>query len=154
MGKASRNKKLKKQETEALKPYGNLKLSEALITLCEPYGIPDMTTEEYKKILSVCAIAWNIASFPEELQEQKAMEMIHLIPELKELNQNELSSLIENSSSNEPSSAVVMLQILFGILNKKIELYPDDNRIIMDFWFESKNGEDHLQVKSMIPNAG
>ena len=153
MGKASRNKKLKRQQTEALKHYDNVKLSKALLTLCEPYEIPNMSKENHEKILSVSAIAWNIASFPEKLREQKMMEMIHLIPELKGLQKDEVILLMQNSNPDDPSNTVLMLQILFGMLNKRIELYPDDDRIIMDFWFESKQGKDVLQVKSVIPNA-
>ncbi|NOR81845.1 MAG: hypothetical protein GQ529_13605 [Methyloprofundus sp.] len=153
MGKASRNKKLKKQENEALKRYGNLKLSEALLTLCEPYKIPDMIKEQYDKIISFSAIAWNIASFPEELCQQKFLEMVNLIPELKGIQEDELISLMENGKQDDPSDAVVMLQILSGMIQLKFKLYPNDDRIVMDYWFESKSGGDMLQVKSVIPNA-
>jgi len=153
MGKASRNKKLKRQQTEALRHYDNVKLSEALLILCKPYEIPDMSKENHERILSVSAIAWNIASFPENIREQKMMEMIHLIPELKGLQKGEIITLMKNSTPDDPNNTVVMLQILFGMLNKRIELYPDDDRIIMDVWFESKQGKDVLQVKSVIPNA-
>lgn len=37
MGKASRKKHLKKQQTATLEMYGGVKLSEALIAICEPY---------------------------------------------------------------------------------------------------------------------
>lgn len=153
MGKASRNKKLKRQQTAVLKHYDNVKLSEALLILCEPYEIPDMSKEDYEKIISVSAIAWNIASFPENIREQKMLEMMHLIPELEGLQKEEIITLMQDSTPNEPSDTVVMLQILFGMLNKRIELYPNDDRVIMDFWFEEKLGQDVLQVKSVILNA-
>mgnify|MGYP000488705063 CR=1 FL=1 len=94
MGKASRNKKLKRQQTEALQNYGHVKLSEALLTLCKPYEIPEMSKQDYEKILSLSVIAWNIASFPENLREQKMMEMIYLIPELKGLQKDEIITLM------------------------------------------------------------
>jgi len=153
MGKASRNKKLKKQRTDALRDYDNIKLSDALLILCEPYEIPDMSKEDYEKILSLSAISWNVASFPENLREQKMMEMIHFIPELKGLQKDEIIALMKNSNSDDPNNTVIMLQILFGMLNKRIELYPNDDRIVMDYWFESKSGTDVLQVKSIIPNG-
>ncbi len=153
MGKASRNKKLKRQQKEILKKYGNVKLSEALLRLCEPYEIPDMTTENYEKILSLSAIAWNIASFPQELRQQKILEIVNLIPELKDIQEEELISAMQNSSENEPSDGIVMLQILLGMIQLKSELYPNDDRIVMDYWFELKSGDDVLQVKSIIPNA-
>mgnify|MGYP000134849668 CR=1 FL=1 len=153
MGKASRNKKLKRQQAVALKKYDNVKLSEALLSLCEPYKIPDMTKEQYDKIISFSAIAWNIASFPEKLRQQKFLEMVNLIPELKGIQEDELISLMENGKQDDPSDEVVMLQILFGMIQLKFQLYPNDDRIVMDYWFESKSGSDVLQVKSMISGA-
>jgi len=108
MGKASRNKKLKRQQAVALKKYDDVKLSEALLTLCEPYKIPDMTKEQYDKIISFSAIAWNIASFPEELRQQKFLEMVNLIPELKGIQEDELISLMENGKQDDPSDGVLM----------------------------------------------
>jgi len=153
VGKASRNKKLKRQQAVALKKYDNVKLSEALLSLCEPYKIPDMTKEQYDKIISFSAIAWNIASFPEKLRQQKFLEMVNLIPELKGIQEDELISLMENGKQDDPSDEVVMLQILFGMIQLKFQLYPNDDRIVMDYWFESKSGSDVLQVKSMISGA-
>jgi len=153
MGKASRNKKLKRQQTEALQNYGHVKLSEALLTLCKPYEIPEMSKQDYEKILSLSVIAWNIASFPEELRKQKIIEMVNLIPELKGIQEDELMSLINNSSQNTASDGVVILQILSCMIQRKFELYSNDDRIVMDYWFESKSGDDVLQVKSIIPNG-
>ena len=153
MGKASRNKKLKRQQAVALKKYDNVKLSEALLILCRPYKIPNMTEEQYDKIISFSAIAWNIASFPEELRQQKFLEMVNLIPELKGIQEDELISFMENSNQDNPSDGAVMLQILSGMIQLKFQLYPNDDRIVMDYWFESKSGNDVLQVKSIIPNA-
>jgi len=153
MGKASRNKKLKKQRTDVLRHYDNIKLSEALLILCEPYKIPDMNKEDHEKILSLSAISWNIGSFPENLREQKMMEMIHIIPELKGLQKDEIITLMKNSNSDDKNNTVIMLQILFGMLNKRTELYPNDDRIVVDYWLESKSGTDVLQVKSIIPNG-
>ncbi|MDF1583617.1 MAG: hypothetical protein P1P78_09940 [Methyloprofundus sp.] len=70
MGKASRNKQLKRQEAEVLKLYVGIKLSEALLTICKLYLIDDMTEKRYNKLISFCVAAWNIAIIPDSQREQ------------------------------------------------------------------------------------
>jgi len=153
MGKASRNKKLRKQETEDLKRYGNLKLSEALLTLCEPYIVPEMNKKKYEVLISLSAMVWNVATYPENIRTEKLIEMIQVFPELKGLNEQDVIMLMKNSIPNDPRDSVVILHIIFGMLQQKINHYPDDDRMVMKYWLESKNGKDLLQVKSVTPDA-
>ena len=153
MGKASRNKKLKKQDNEALKRYGNLKLSEALLTLCTPYIVPEMNNKRYEVLISLSAMVWNVSSYPENIRTGKLIEMIQVFPELKGLNEQDVIMLMKSSIPNDPRDSVVILHIIFGMLQQKIKLYPNDDRIIMKYWLESKQGENTLQVKSVTPDA-
>jgi len=153
MGKSSRNKKLKKQENEALKRYGNLKLSEVLLTLCEPYIIPEMNQKRYKSLISLSVIAWNVATFPEDIRTETLIEAIQFVPELKGLNENQLILLMKSSTPDDTRNHVVMLHMILGMIQQKINRYPNDNRFIVEFWFESENGRNHLQVKSITPDA-
>lgn len=153
MGKASRNKKLKRQETEALKHYDNVKLSEALLTLCEPYIIPEMNKKRYESLISLSVLAWNTATSPEDIRTETLIEAIQFVPELKGMDENQLILLMKSSTPDDPRSHVVMLHIILGMIQQKINRYPNDNRMIVEFWFESKNGGEHLQVKSIIPGA-
>jgi len=153
MGKASRNKKLKKQENEALKRYGNLKLSEALLTLCEPYIVPEMDKKRYEVLISLSAMVWNVAVYPENIRTEKLIEMVQVFPELKGFNVEDVMMLMQNSIPDDPRDSVVILHIIFGMLQQKIKYYPDDDRMVMKYWLESKNGKDLLQVKSVTPGA-
>ena len=153
MGKASRNKKLKRQETEALKHYGNVKLSEALLTLCDPYIVPEMNKKRYEVIISLSAMVWNVATYPENIRTEKLIEMIQVFPELKGFNTQDVMMLMQNSTPNDPRDSVVILHIIFGMLQQKIKHYPDDDRVVVKYWLESKNGKGLLQVKSVTPDA-
>jgi len=153
MGKASRNKQLKRQEAEVLKLYGGIKLSKALLTICEPYLIDDMTEKRYNKLISFGVAAWNIAILPELQREQAFLKIAQRITEPEIILEDKLILILNNKLSDDASDAVVMLQILSGIIHRKLEIYPNDNRAVMDFWFESKSGKDVLQVKSMISEA-
>jgi len=153
MGKASRNKKLKKQQKEVIKNDGDIKLSEALLTLCEPYIIPDMNNKRYEVLISLSAMVWNVCSFPENMRTKKLIEMIQVFPELKGFNEQDVMKLMKNSIPNDPRDSVVILHIIFGMLQQKIKHYPDDDRMVMKYWLESKQGENILQVKSVTPDA-
>jgi len=153
MGKASRNKKLKKQQKEVIKNDGDIKLSEALLTLCEPYIIPDMNNKRYEVLISLSAMVWNVCSFPENMRTKKLIEIIQVFPELKGFNEQDVMKLMKNSIPNDPRDSVVILHIIFGMLQKKIKLYSNDDRIIVKYWLESKNGENILQVKSITPDS-
>jgi len=152
MGKASRNKHLKRQQAVALKKYNGVKLSEALLTLCDPYIVSDMNEKRYEAIIALSAMVWNVSSYPEKIRIKKIIEMIQIFPGLKGLNEQDIIILMKNSVPNDPKDSVVMLHIIFGMLQQKIKLYPNDDRIIVKYWLESKQGESILQVKSI--NSG
>ncbi len=153
MGKASRSKQLKRQEAEVLKLYSGIKLSEALLTICEPYLIADMTEKRYNKLISFGVAAWNIAILPESLRQQAFLKVARRITETEIIPEAKLILILTHKLPDDASDAVVMLQVLSGMIRRKLEIYPNDNRVVMDFWFESKSGKDVLQVKSMIPNV-
>ncbi len=43
-----------------------------------------------------------------------------------------------------------MLQVLAGMIQRKLAIYPADDRSVIDFWFESMEGRPSLQLKSGI----
>lgn len=107
-----------------------------------------------KKLISLSAVAWNIAAAPEETRQQKLLEVIQLLPEFKHITEkDDLISLANSANQEEPSDAAVMLHILQGMMRRKFELYPNDDRIVVDYWLESKLEDDVLQVKALVPNA-
>ncbi len=64
-------------------------MSEALLTVCEPYKIKGMTNKQYDKLVSFGATAWNIAILPESQRPQELFKVAQRIPELKDMEQEE-----------------------------------------------------------------
>lgn len=150
MGKASRNKHLKRQQAANLDQYGGVKLSEALIKISEPYDYEDLSLDDYKKLIMMAIAAWNIANQPEEKRAEQALGFLKAMPGLAEEMAMDLDKVL--NSQKEPPAAIVMAQMLNALMRRKLELYPDDNRIISDFKLTETATDRHLSVSSIIPS--
>lgn len=151
MGKASRNKQLKRVEAKALKKYGNIKMSEALLMLCEPYKIDNIAKAQYERLIHLSAAAWNMAIFPESARKQKFLELARQGPELQDVSESELI-LLMNNLTNDADDHLVMLTMLAGMMSRKLQLFPKDDRIVKKLWFEQRGQSNTLQVESIIPD--
>ena len=154
MGKASRNKRAKRQQATNLEKYSGIKLSEALIDICEPYDYDDSSLDECKKLITMAVVAWNIANQPEEKRYEQLLGFINTMPEFKEELETDFNYFMNNANSQEePPASIVFLQILSALIQRKIELYPNDDRVVMDFKLEDTPTGRHLSVSSLIPAA-
>lgn len=152
MGKASRNKHLKRQQAANLEPYGGVKLSEALIEISEPYDYEDLTLDDYKKLIMMTIAAWNIANQPEEKRAEHALGFLKAMPGLEDEMARELDEAVINAQK-EPPAAIVMAQMLYALMRRKLELFPNDNRIVTDFKLTETSTDRHLSVSSLIPGS-
>jgi hypothetical protein len=154
MGKASRKKQSKKQQAAILEKYGGVKLSEALIDICEPYDYEDSSLDEYKKLMTMAVVAWNIANQPEEKRHEQLLGFINTMPEFKEKLETDFNYFMNNAHlQEEPPASIVFLQILGALAQRKVELYPNDNRVVMDFKLRETPTGRHLSISSIIPAA-
>jgi hypothetical protein len=151
MGKASRNKHLKRQQAANLEQYGDVKLSAALIDICEPYDYDDLSLDDYKKLIMMAIATWNIANQPKEKRAEQMLGFLKSMPGLEDELEMELDTFINDQM--EPPTSVVLLQMLTALMRRKEELYPDDNRIIRDFKLTETATDRHLSVSSFIPGA-
>ena len=151
MGKASRNKHIKRQQTATLEQYGGVKLSAALIDICEPYDYDDLSLADYKKLIMMAIAAWNIANQPEEKRAEQALGFLKAMPGLAEELAMDLDEVIKEQK--EPPAIIVMAQMLNSLMLRKLELYPNDNRIIRDFKLTETATDRHLSVSSIIPGT-
>jgi hypothetical protein len=151
MGKASRNKHIKRQQAATLGHYGGIKLSEALIDICEPYDYDDLSLDEYKKLIILAIAAWNIANQPNEKRAEQMLGFLKYMPELKDELEMDLEAII--TEQKEPPASIVMLQMLTELMRRKEELYPNDDRIVMDFKLTETATDRHLFVSSIIPGT-
>jgi hypothetical protein len=79
MGKASRRKKLQRQQAASLEQYGGVKLSDQLIEVCEPFDYDDISFEEYEKLISMAVVACNISI---QAKEKRAEELLRFIDQM------------------------------------------------------------------------
>ncbi|MDD2760895.1 MAG: hypothetical protein PHH11_11445 [Methylomonas sp.] len=150
MGKASRNKHLKRQQAANLEQYGGVKLSEALINISEPYSYEELSLDDYKKLIMMTIAAWNIANHPEEKRAEQLLGFLKSLRGLKDEMDLDLEAAL-NDPDNPPAS-IAMVQVIYALMRRKLELYPNDNRIITDFKFTGTANDGHLSVSSIIPS--
>jgi hypothetical protein len=154
MGKASRRKKLQRQQAASLEQYGGVKLSDELIEVCEPFDYDDISFEEYEKLISMAVVAWNISIQAKEKRAEELLRFIDQMPGLKEELETDLNNFMNNSElQDELPTSIVVMQILRALIQRKDELYPNDDRVIMDFKLTETPTERHLSISSLIPNT-
>ncbi len=149
MGKASRNKHIKRQQAATLEQYGGVKLSAALINVSEPYDYDDLSLGDYKKLIMMTIAAWNIANQPEEKRVEQMLGFLKSMPGLNDELEMDLEAII--NEQKEPPTSIVLLQILTSLMRRKEELYPNDDRIVADFKLTETATDRHLSVSSIIP---
>lgn len=67
---------------------------------------------------------------------------------LKDELEMDLEAII--NEQKEPPASRVMLQMLTNLMRRKKELYPNDERVIMDFELTETATDRHLTVSSII----
>ena len=152
MGKASRNKEMKRNAKLALKNYG-IKLSEALQVLCEPYLIANITDAQYERLISLSVSAWNLAILPEPDRRALFLKQAQSSPEFHDISESELIQLMTQQLPETASYDLIMLTILSGLIWRKLDLFPRDDRIVKKFWFNRQGQNDRLEVESIMPES-
>ncbi|BBL73685.1 hypothetical protein [Methylomagnum ishizawai] len=127
MGKASRRKKDRHQESS--------KLSNAISIMIEPLLSKNPTEDEYRKVIPLAAVGWNVAVFPVEERPAKLIEFLKSgdssVLEEFELELKAAQSGVVNRE--RPSHLIGMLEVVKYFIERKDELYPNDKHFIVDF---------------------
>ena len=145
MGKASRKKHLQRQQ----KQYGGIKLSAALIELCEPFEPKNLSTKEFEKLIVLAAVAWNIAVLPKEERLEKLSAFIEEMPNMRQELENEIDTVLhDDSKETDFAPATTTLHFIGAMIERKDELLPNDNRLIIDFKVKDSPEGTHLTVSS------
>ena len=152
MGKASRNKKLKRQQAANIERYGGVKLSEALLNICEPFNYGDLPLAEYRELIGMTSVAWNIARNDQDKRVELLLESIKAMPGLHNELEADFITLLEsgNSPSEELPAPISILNILNTLIQRKDELYPSDDRVVVDYTVREIANERHLSVSSTM----
>jgi hypothetical protein len=145
MGKASRKKHLQRQQ----KQFGGIKLSAALLELCEPFEPENLSTKELENLVALAAVAWNIAVLPKEERIEKLTAFIDEMPTMRQELENELGKVIsDDSKDTNLSPAKTTLHFLGSLIQRKDELFPNDKRLIVNFNVKDSPKGPHLSVSS------
>ena len=145
MGKASRKKHLQRQQ----KQYGGVKLSAALIELCEPFEPDILSTKELENLIALAAVAWNIAVLPKEERLERLTAFIETIPNMKEKLESEIDTVLHDDSKNSDfAPATTMLHFIGAMIQRKDELFPNDDRIVVNYNLKDNPEGPYLTVSS------
>ena len=149
MGKASRKKLLQRQQ----KHYGDVKLSAALIELCEPFEPENLSTKEFENLIALAAVAWNIAVLPKEERLEKLTAFVDEMPDMRQELENEIDTVLhDDSKDTDFAPATTMLHFIGAMIQRKDELFPNDNRLILEFNVKDSPEGPHLSVSSVPLN--
>ena len=145
MGKASRKKHLQRQQ----KQYGGVKLSAALIELCEPFEPDILSTKELENLIALAAVAWNIAVLPKEERLERLTAFIETMPNMKEELESEIDTVLHDDSKNSDfAPATTMLHFIGAMIQRKDELFPNDDRIVVNYNLKDNPEGPYLTVSS------
>ncbi|MFN9173757.1 MAG: hypothetical protein ACK58N_04385 [Synechocystis sp.] len=121
-----------KQVVLAPKPKGMKKLSEVLQEFIEPYVDDEDTYEERFELLEDAIIVWNASLLPEE-KRQGFIE--------------EFFDLTADPLDKEDVAITNILKLFIKeLMDRKLELYANDNRFIKDFQLTEHELGFHLSV--------
>jgi len=145
VGKASRKKHLQRQQ----KQYGGVKLSAALIELCEPFEPDILSTKEFENLIALAAVAWNIAVLPKEERLERLTAFIETMPNMKEELESEIDTVLHDDSKNTDfAPATTMLHFIGAMIQRKDELFPNDDRIVVNYKVKDNPEGPYLTVSS------
>jgi len=145
VGKASRKKHLQRQQ----KQYGGVKLSAALIELCEPFEPDILSTKELENLIALAAVAWNIAVLPKDERLERLTAFIETMPNMKEKLESEIDTVLHDDSKNTDfAPATTMLHFIGAMIQRKDELFPNDDRIVVNYNVKDNPEGPYLTVSS------
>lgn len=97
---------------------GGSKISDALAELIQPYSYDDMDIEASRKLVCLGVLAWNGAVAPDTVSRE------------------EIRRSLESSGTPQPES---IDRIIEEMMQRKMQLFPDDLRLIVDAELREQN---------------
>ncbi|GAB3543937.1 hypothetical protein GCM10027343_18320 [Noviherbaspirillum agri] len=134
MGKASRRKRERHlhlgfaDKDWPVQHEEGSKISPCLIELIDPY-IDDATTiDELKLIVAAGTIAWNLAAIPEPYRSDELEELVAPLGE---------------------EAAFLFATLIPELVERKLDLFPEDGRRITGWDVRKKNGQPYITVSAV-----
>ncbi|MEA5464718.1 hypothetical protein [Leptothoe sp. PORK10 BA2] len=137
--KTFQQKEIANSFTDIVKnPQGEVKMSEVLEDFAEPYLPETNSLERRRMVFDMAIVAWNLAIMPEH-QRQPALDKLFndlMKGNKKEILKRDLNDLIEE------------------MVERKLELFPNNRRYILDCQLENIGDQFHLSVASTLAPSG
>lgn len=124
--------KRRKRSPELPELPGVLKMSDVLDELVAPFNHDDLTDKQVEQLLTYGVLAWNLAIVPKAVARQM----------FDALHDPQKSSLVERTEA---------WALIEALAERKVTLFPDINRLIIDFTLTRDGDFLHLNVLSTIP---
>jgi hypothetical protein len=112
-------------------PPGEAKMSEVLLEFVEPYSESWSTEEQLQKLLTVALVAWNAAILPESKRDEFILDMVNTVP---------------------PDARRPMLAIIAEMMQRKLQHFAGNKRMILNFEVTSTPSGPHVSVMSTLTN--
>ncbi|MEM9266665.1 MAG: hypothetical protein AAGA46_14185 [Cyanobacteria bacterium P01_F01_bin.13] len=114
-------------------PQGEVKMSDVLEDFAEPYLLEANSFEQQQMVYEMAILAWNLAIIPEH-QRQSALD-----------------ELFKDLMKGKPATAKRDLNNLMDeMVGRKLALFPNNRRYILDFQLEDAGDQLHLSVASTL----
>ena len=114
-----------------LNPPGEVKMSDLLNQIIEPYAEDLETLDAYRMLVTAGAMAWNNTLLPPEGQAAGFAAM------------NKLDIPAENKE--------IMKELIMTLMKRKLALFPDIRRFIVSYEVSDLGDQWHLSVASTMP---
>ena len=109
------------------------KMSEILLDFARPlFTDVDKESDAFDTAVGIAVTVWNISQAPEEVQDAL------------------LDELLDRATEDDPSAADGLQQTLALMLERKQQLYPDNNRIVLDYKIVKRGSHTHVDVVSTV----
>lgn len=113
-----------------------LKMSEVILALVKEWWDECETADEHRNALTLVCAAWNMSFLPIEERER------HM--------QAELCKTLKKSAISAEEQHALQTMINY-IIQKKLQYYPDINRMIVDYeLIDTRDGDYHLNIASTL----
>jgi hypothetical protein len=116
-------------------PEGMDKMSEVLQVFVEPYLEVLKSHSQRETFLDIAVTAWNLSLSPKNERQPLVDEMIEKL-----------------AASSYRHAQRDMKEILEELISRKLELFPDNRRLIVEFHFQETGNSFHLSVASTMMN--
>ena len=115
-------------------PPNELKISDAIKLILEPYLSSVKTLEDYRNFVSLACTAWNLSLGPQE-------EWVE-----------EIGLLVSQMPDMDDKTREAMMRTILSLAIRKHQLYPDNKRSIMDFRVTQTGRNYQIAIASSPPS--